>query len=252
MTYGKSDVMTSTPQFEKELVTHIPALRAFAISLCKKSSLAEDLAQDTLTRALAYKSRFTLGTSMKSWLFTICRNQFYSHMRKGKWERGWEDGFDNSLLVSSGLEVGQSEMSYDFRQHLLFLACLPPQQRDTLIAIGYLGMSYEDAADRFGSTVGTIKSRTNRAREALSDKIANARIVQVDIQPLQTATERVPTSHPLYPIAQAYEELYAGLESRQKEDVVITEDQAWEELLASGALEDIEPDLYQLMSEDLD
>ncbi len=44
---------------------------------------------------------------------------------------------------------------------------LPPDQREVLVMIGVLGISYEEAAEICGCAVGTIKSRLNRARNRM-------------------------------------------------------------------------------------
>ena len=54
----------------------------------------------------------------------------------------------------------------DFRAAL---AQLKDEQREALLLIGASGFSYEEAADMCGVAVGTIKSRTNRARQRLAE-----------------------------------------------------------------------------------
>ncbi|TIW00793.1 MAG: RNA polymerase subunit sigma-70, partial [Mesorhizobium sp.] len=41
---------------------------------------------------------------------------------------------------------------------------LPSHQREVLVLIGVLGVSYEETAEICGCAVGTVKSRLNRAR----------------------------------------------------------------------------------------
>ena len=62
--------------FEAELISLIPQLRAFGRTLSGDSSLGEDLAQDTLAKAWMSQDRFEMGTNMRAWLFTILRNIF--------------------------------------------------------------------------------------------------------------------------------------------------------------------------------
>jgi RNA polymerase sigma-70 factor (ECF subfamily) len=63
-----------------------PALQAFAHRLTTQRCDAEDLVQDTILRALAGRHHFTMGTNLKSWLFTIMRNSFNSRWRKAQRE----------------------------------------------------------------------------------------------------------------------------------------------------------------------
>src|SRR5215470_4949045 len=58
-------------EFGSELLLLIPVLRACSRLLCRDQELAEDLAQDTVCKAWAARSRFRPGTNLKAWLLTI-------------------------------------------------------------------------------------------------------------------------------------------------------------------------------------
>lgn len=59
-----------------ELVDHLPALRAFALSLTREGASADDLVQDTIVKAWTNMDKFQPGTNLRAWLFTILRNTF--------------------------------------------------------------------------------------------------------------------------------------------------------------------------------
>lgn len=232
-----------------EIVAYIPALKAYAISMTRNQVRADDLVQQTMLKALSKLEQFQRGTNLKAWLFTILHNQYFSEYRKVRREDQWNPVFENSLAFSTGSIGSGAESTYEFHQLLLYLVCLPPDQSDALIAIGYLGMSYDEAADRFACAVGTVKSRVNRARVELSALMKGARIQHVDLTKLKNATRGVPQTHPYYPIAQAYEELYASCDSVDTRTVRETSgpivestksDELWNDLVASGALDERE------------
>ncbi len=68
--------------FRAEIIAMTPRLYNFAMSLTKNPSAADDLVQDTFLRAWRSRARFTVGTNLGAWLFTIMRNAFYSRHRK--------------------------------------------------------------------------------------------------------------------------------------------------------------------------
>jgi len=198
---------------------------------------------------------FEKGTNLHGWLFTILRNVFNSNYRKSKREVEWDPFFENSLAVSTGLGIMTIEATNELDHVLLCMACLPPEQSDAIVAIGYLGLSYDDAAERLGCEVGTIKSRVNRARNILAELLEDGRPVQVDVSRLKTAMRSVPKSHKFYPIAQAYEELFrdvrnvgvATTSAVRKRSQTPLSDKLWEDLVASGALDDNHDDLPNFM-----
>lgn len=151
--------------FKKELLTTLPSLRAFAISLINKHDKADDLVQDTIMKAWAKQSSFEMGTNMKAWLFTILRNEFYSQMRKrGREVQDSDNIFSNNIAVHPA-QYGTLDLE-DFKKALDHL---PRDQKEALILIGASGFSYEDAAQICNCAVGTIKSRVSRARSKLQE-----------------------------------------------------------------------------------
>ena len=78
--------MTLPKSPRDDILLHVPAMRAFALSLCRSPDRADDLVQDTIVRAWGHFDSFTPGTQLRSWLFTILRNGFYSDLRKRRRE----------------------------------------------------------------------------------------------------------------------------------------------------------------------
>jgi RNA polymerase sigma-70 factor (ECF subfamily) len=153
-----------------ELVDHLPALRAFALSLTRNSASADDLVQDTIEKAWANITKFSSGTNMRAWLFTIQRNTFYSDRRKAKFEVADVDGHFAAALSEKPAHDGRLAFK-DFR---VAFNKLPDEQREALILVGASGFSYEEAAGMCGCAVGTIKSRANRGRRRLTELLGLA------------------------------------------------------------------------------
>jgi RNA polymerase sigma-70 factor (ECF subfamily) len=150
------------------MLSAVPSLRAFAISLSGNVDRADDLVQETLLRAMANIDSFQPGTNMSAWLFTILRNLFRSDYRKRRREVEDTDGSYAESLKSHPEQYGRVEFE-EFRRAM---AQLPADQREALILVGASGFSYEEAASICDCAVGTIKSRVNRARTRLSELLA--------------------------------------------------------------------------------
>ncbi|WP_246329376.1 sigma-70 family RNA polymerase sigma factor [Chthonobacter rhizosphaerae] len=148
---------------KSEIAALIPALRAFARTLVRNPTDADDLVQETLMKGIANSHRFQPGTSLKSWLFTILRNTFYTNIKISNREHPGAAGCvseDCMLLPSQEWSVRGLELREALDR-------LPEDQREVLVMIGVLGISYEEAAVICGCAVGTIKSRLNRARNRM-------------------------------------------------------------------------------------
>jgi RNA polymerase sigma-70 factor, ECF subfamily len=151
--------------FSARLVAIIPALRAFARGLCGRPDLADDLAQETLTKAWAARASYLPNTNFKAWMFTILRNHYYSWCRKQRRVAPWDPDAAERLLICEPSQPSHMELA----ELAVGMQELPAQQREALILVGAGGFTYEEAADIVGCAVGTVKSRVARGRSALRE-----------------------------------------------------------------------------------
>jgi RNA polymerase sigma-70 factor (ECF subfamily) len=150
-------------EWRDQVVGLIPALRAFAWSISRNGSDADDLVQDTLIKAWSHRDKFETGTNLRAWLFTILRNTYYTAVvRRRREVRDEDDQYARSLTSAPTQEWGLA-----MRALQSALEQLPTEHREALILVGAAGLSYEEAADICGCALGTIKSRVNRARNRL-------------------------------------------------------------------------------------
>lgn len=162
--------MTDMPRsagLQSEIVDLIPALRAFARTFHRNASDADDLVQETLAKALANLNQFDRGTRLKSWLFTIMRNTFCTKFHIAKREA------PGNKKCISGEGIAPPSQEWTIRAKELQQACdlLPEHYRVVLEYVVIEGRSYDDAAEKFGCAIGTVKSRVNRARQQLAARL---------------------------------------------------------------------------------
>ena len=159
--------------FQSAIVAIIPQLRAFARSLCRDATEAEDLAQEAVARAWVNRARFEMGTNIKAWAFMILRNQFYSDKR-----RSWRNvPLDPDVAAQTLVAVDSPSGNLEIDELRRALSMIPDEQREALILIGAGGLSYEEASEICGVAIGTMKSRVSRARDRLALIYATGQIV---------------------------------------------------------------------------
>jgi RNA polymerase sigma-70 factor (ECF subfamily) len=152
-----------------DLVSRIPELRAFAISLCRSSDQSDDLVQDTLLSAWAHLDRFEEGTNLGAWLTTILRNRFVNLYRKQR-QRNEVMGVGHLEGAATIPNQDGWAISTDLGNAL---AQLPRHQSQAVLLVGADGLSLADAAAVCKCEVGTIKSRVSRGRAHLSSLLAD-------------------------------------------------------------------------------
>lgn len=151
--------------FDQCVVEVIPRLRRYALSLTRNASLADDLVQETLLRALSRRHLFVPGTNLRAWLFTILHNLYVNVIRRSA-RAGTNIDIDDAaeMLTTrtyerAGLELKETQEA---------LATLPKEQQQAIILVGVEGLSYDQAAHVSVVPVGTVRSRLSRGRAALN------------------------------------------------------------------------------------
>jgi RNA polymerase sigma-70 factor, ECF subfamily len=155
---------SASSEFRDGLIAAIPGLRAFGMSLTARPDRADDLVQETLMKAWNHHDSYQQGTNLRAWLFTILRNEFYTHIRKRRREVEDADGVYAGAVAVSGGQESHLEMA----ELQSALAQLPDDQREAIVLVGASGFSYQEVAEICGVAVGTVKSRVSRAREKLA------------------------------------------------------------------------------------
>jgi RNA polymerase sigma-70 factor (ECF subfamily) len=150
-----------------QIVELLPQLRAFARRFERDPTKVEDLVQEVVSRALGNLDKFTVGTNLRSWLFTITRNTFCTQFALRKRETaGREDCVSGQAWVPPS-----QEWVLQMSDFIRALDELPSKYRRALELVLIEGKSYEWAAEVCECPTGTIKSRVNRAREQLSKRL---------------------------------------------------------------------------------
>ena len=132
---------------------------------------ADDLAQETLVRALRALPRFVGDSSARTWLLVIARRVVVDHVRVQARRR---------RLVMRLRATAVESVAAD--PHVVvtpgrLLATLHSDRREAFILTQLMGLRYAEAAAVLGCPVGTIRSRVARAREDLVRLTAQAEAV---------------------------------------------------------------------------
>ena len=157
----------ATNEFHDMLLQHLPRLQAYAIMLTRDRALAEDLLQETSLRALRAQNQFTMGTNFTAWIYKILRNEYISSLRRKKRQPVPIEDMPAEFLSRKG----EQENDVLSREIIQAMDQLQHGQREVLILICASGLSYEEAAEALGCSVGTIKSRLWRARARMASLI---------------------------------------------------------------------------------
>lgn len=147
--------------------TYSRSLYLYALSLTGNRQDAEDLLQETFVKA--YLSYRETG-SIKYWLVTVLRNEFYNLQRKRKWEIPGEEELSDSRASEENIleQIIQKEK----RRHLfLEIQKLPVSMKEVLIESIYFQMKDEEIGKLHGFTNENVRKIRSRAKQKLLENM---------------------------------------------------------------------------------
>lgn len=169
--------MNTAIDFTKEIYSYDRVLRPFAINLTKSREDSEDLIQDTFFRAISNREKFTEGTNIKAWLFTIMKNIFINNYRKNQKRNTITDSSDNQYLLNSTKKVVRNEAYSKFLSEDINAALASVNTDFTEpFLMYYEGFKYQEIAEKLDLPLGTVKSRIFFARKELQARLKSVGI----------------------------------------------------------------------------
>jgi RNA polymerase sigma factor (sigma-70 family) len=135
---------------------------------------AEDLVQESLTKALRAFDSFTPSTNFKAWIFRILRNTFFTSRTGIAASRTIfiEDDPDVLHTQDAGPTPEETLIRLDNQAAIVAaLGQLQPLLKEALLLCDVEEMKYKEIALVLDVPIGTVMSRISRARQALRQLI---------------------------------------------------------------------------------
>jgi RNA polymerase sigma-70 factor, ECF subfamily len=157
--------VTSPVQFKSDMLTLLPKLRRFALSLTRSRPDADDIIQDTCAVALTKWQQYDPAQPFDRWLFRILRNLWIDEVRK----RGVRTG-QGHVPAEEATELRNDTDAEDAilaKQVRGRVDALPTDLSQPLLLVCAEGYTYREASDLLEIPIGTVMSRIHRARQIL-------------------------------------------------------------------------------------
>jgi len=163
-------------EFSSAVINNHHSLKPLALRLTRDMEEANDLVQDTLLKAIANRDKFTEGTNLKAWLYTIMKNTFITNYHRLVKRKAYidntlqfyntsdytTDNSANSKMTMDEISSAIEKLNYEYK---------------TPFMMYFKGYKYHEIADILDIPIGTVKNRIHIARKQLKQDLKNFRSV---------------------------------------------------------------------------
>ena len=161
-------------EFSYSLHKMTQSLKPFALRLTKDAEKANDLLQETVLKAFTHREKYTEGTNLKAWLYTIMKNTFITNYQRMVRRNTFIDTTDNLHYINSTDHTIENLAYTSFAMKDIKKAIT--QLKDAYkipFMMHYRGFKYHEIAEKLDIPIGTVKNRIHIARKELKSLLRN-------------------------------------------------------------------------------
>jgi RNA polymerase sigma factor (sigma-70 family) len=162
----------TTIEFSYQISQLTSTLKPFAMKLTRDSEDANDLLQETMMKAYTNRDKFSEGTNLKAWMYTIMKNTFITNYQRMIRRNTFIDTTENLHYINSTESLVQNGAIANFTMKDINHALENLQDTFKVPFMMYFnGFKYHEIAVRLDIPIGTVKNRIHIARKELKDQL---------------------------------------------------------------------------------
>lgn len=155
------------------LTENLVILKGYVIKMTGDVTLAQDIVQDTMLKAVLNINRFEPKAKFSTWLIKISTNVYRDYLRKNKPSELIEDTLEDR---NPGVEeIALS--NYEYKEIVHIIHRLPQEKKSVFILKHYYGYKYEEIAEIVNCPVGTVRSRLHNAVKFIAEEFERKGII---------------------------------------------------------------------------
>ena len=160
------------PEFKKMFKTHFRALHAYAFTIIREESHAEEIVQQVFYKVWERKKDLNINQSLKSYLYQSVYNESLNYLKHLKVKKAHQ----SYILSTSGEEESSSSkklMVKELEAKIVEALKLLPEQCRTIFQLSrFENLKYREIADQLGLSVKTVENQMGKALRIMRTHLA--------------------------------------------------------------------------------
>ena len=153
-------------------------LNLYVQSIVRNREEAKDIISETVLKAYEHFEEIKKPESLLYYLMRVASNMVVSKERRNKFHGAFNEQASNNIPDYSSNIMAKTELN----EFYAAVGKLPDKQREALVLFEISGMSLNEIRDIQGGSLSGVKSRIQRARTLLEEKLEYKKKITVNTQ----------------------------------------------------------------------
>lgn len=159
--------------FKQSIAETTMSLKPLAYKLTRDSEQSDDLIQETVVKAISNSEKFTQGTNLKAWLYTIMKNTFITNYQRVVRRKTSTDGSENQFFLNSySPDVENGAIDAFKREDIEKALSMIEDNYKVPFMLYFKGFKYHEIAEKLNVPIGTVKNRIHLCRKQLKEMLS--------------------------------------------------------------------------------
>ena len=172
-----TEVMKMSEDFNEIYRLYAKEVYRYILSLCRDKTLAEDILQNTMLKAFENIGSFKGGCSVKTWLCSIARNEYFNHLRKADNKNLPLDENTDSNIYNHENPEERALSDLSAVEILKLVHTLEEPFREIFTLRFYGDLKFSEIGEVFGKSENWARVNFFRAREKLAKMLEKEDII---------------------------------------------------------------------------
>ena len=156
-------------EFEKIYQSYFHYVYLYLLKLCNNVHLAEELTSETFFKAMRGIDKFQGNCEIKTWLVTIAKNSYYSHLKRNKSVVELEQTFE---VIDDKVDIENQMIKVESLLEIYKILHLLEEPYKEVFSLRVLGdLSFKQIAEIYGKTENWACVTYHRAKSKIKLKM---------------------------------------------------------------------------------
>lgn len=161
----------SQETFEALLAPNLQSVRKLVQSRLRTADHADDIVQQTLLRAFAFRHQLRSPSKFRSWIWSIALNEVRMFLRTARPYDSLDDSPNRYITDQTPSPLAMCEQVETSQRLRAGMATLSQRDRTAIELADLNGLSYAEAANAMAISLSAFKLTHFRARQRLEDTL---------------------------------------------------------------------------------